>query len=59
MCYSGSCPYETYDGDCRKPRNKPCPQDEEDVAAYEREMEARAERAMDDAISAKYDNDED
>ena len=59
MCYSGSCPYEDYYGDCSKPANRPCPYDEKDLAAYEDAMEAKAELANDDALFAKYDNDED
>lgn len=25
MCYSRSCPYENYWGECEKPKRKPCP----------------------------------
>ena len=53
MCYSGSCPYETYDGGCHKPRNKPCPQDEEDVAAYEDAMDMKYEQKLDDLLREK------
>lgn len=48
MCYSGFCCYETYDGGCRKPRRIPCPQDEEEVEAYEIALEWEAESRGDE-----------
>lgn len=35
MCYSGSCVYEDYDGECRKPSGAACP-DGESERAYSR-----------------------
>ncbi len=26
-CFSGACPWEKWNGDCRKPRSIPCPMD--------------------------------
>jgi len=37
---------EFYDGSCMKPKNKPCPYDEEDVKAYEQAEELKQMEAM-------------
>ena len=49
MC-DKSCPYfGRHTGACHKPRNQPCPDDEEACAIYEDMEMARAEREEEDA----------
>lgn len=44
MCYSGSCVYEDYYGDCAKPRGVPCPANEEALAEYDSLLEWQSDR---------------
>lgn len=50
MCYCG-CFYEDYNGDCRKPRNLPCPENQEEVDAYETEMDRRYDAWVDEQLA--------
>ena len=52
MCYSGSCPYELWSGECGKKRDQPCPesfetQEEAEAAAqaYQDELDYAADAA--------------
>ena len=38
MCFSGTCPWELWSGDCGKRPNQPCPEMEEDEADMKYEI---------------------
>ena len=50
MCYGSGCLYEDWHGECRKPFNMPCPDDMEDVAAWEDERARLCDEAREEVL---------
>ena len=57
MCAGTGCIYTTYDGGCRKPSCMPCPMSEDDVEAYEAEMDRRYEQQRDERLTEDFSRD--
>lgn len=52
MCFCG-CGFENYEGDCRRPYGIPCPYDDKACEAFDMEMSAREDRAMEEEMEER------
>lgn len=52
MCYGSGCRYENAYGECWRPCNRPCPDDTEDVEAWEDERARLCDEAREEVKDA-------